>query len=319
MRPPAATRHRLPAAALLGLGLLGGLAQPAAAQAVPPAAPPQAAPPAASAAAPAAPIDPVVARVGGQDIHLSDLSSLAQNLPEQLRGMPPQTLYPMLLEQLIDRQAMALYARKQGLDHDPAVEHAIHQAVDQTLTNALLQRDVGPSLTEPAIKAVYERDYANKPGEMEVHARHILVATEAEADKVIAQLKAGSDFETLAKQVSTEPGAKQSGGDLGWFKKGDMVPEFAAAAFAMKPGQFSQTPVHTQFGWHVIQVLEVRQAPPQTLEQVHDQIRQQLIQQGVQKVQQQAMAGLAVERFNPDGSPQRATDSAEPPPAAPKP
>jgi peptidyl-prolyl cis-trans isomerase C len=260
-----------------------------------------------------------VARVGGQDIHLSDLSSLAQNLPEQLRGMPPQTLYPMLLEQLIDRQAMALYARKQGLDHDPAVEHAIHQAVDQTLTNALLQRDVGPSLTEPAIKAVYERDYANKPGEMEVHARHILVATEAEADKVIAQLKAGSDFETLAKQVSTEPGAKQSGGDLGWFKKGDMVPEFAAAAFAMKPGQFSQTPVHTQFGWHVIQVLEVRQAPPQTLEQVHDQIRQQLIQQGVQKVQQQAMAGLAVERFNPDGSPQRATDSAEPPPAAPKP
>ena len=319
MRP-----SRLPVAALLAATILYCLATPASAQTAPAAAPPTPAnPPTATAMPPGTPpaarVDPVVAKVGDQEIRLSDLSAAAQNLPEQFRGMPPQALYPMLLEQMIDRQAMAIYARKQGLDQQPAVQHAVQQAVDQTLTTALLQRDVGPSLTEPAIQAIYERDYAHKPGEIEVHARHILVATEDEANKVIAQLKGGADFETLAKQVSTEPGAKQSGGDLGYFKKGDMVPEFAAAAFAMKPGEYSQTPVHSQFGWHVIQVLDVRQAAPQTLEQVHDQIRQQLIQDGVQKVQQQAMAGLAVQRFNPDGTPQRATDTAQPPAPAAKP
>jgi peptidyl-prolyl cis-trans isomerase C len=278
---------------------------PARAQTAPPAAPPAAVTP---------PADPVVARVNAEEIHLSDVRAESENLPDQVRAMPPQTLYPMLLDQVVARQALVDLARAQGLDRDPAVQRIINRAINQALTTALLQRDVGPTLSEAAIKAVYERDYASKPGEREVHARHILVATQDAAEKIIAQLKGGADFAALAKAQSTDPSGAQNGGDLGFFKKGDMVPEFATAAFAMKPGTFSDTPVHSQFGWHVIRVIEVRDAPPQTLEQMHDQIRQQLIQAGVQKVEAKAMAAVTVQKFNPDGSAPRVTDSAKPPP-----
>jgi peptidyl-prolyl cis-trans isomerase C len=316
--PALSTRVLLLAGALGVSALSAALPRTAAAQAAPAAPTAQAVPaPPAPAAAQPAPRDPVVARVNGHEVHLSDVNAVADTLPEQLRAMPVQQLYPMLLDQVVGRLALADLARSQGLDHDPAVAQAMDRAADQALTTALLQRDVGPSLSEAAIRAVYERDYANKPGEREVHARHILVPTQEAAQKIIDQLKAGGDFAALAKAQSTEPGAAQSGGDLGFFKQGDMVPEFAAAAFALKPGDYTTTPVHTQFGWHVIQALEVRESPPQTLEQMHDQIRQQLIQTGVQKVQAQAMAAVKVERFNPDGSPVRATDSAVPPPAPP--
>ncbi|HTI84897.1 MAG TPA: peptidylprolyl isomerase, partial [Acetobacteraceae bacterium] len=105
------------------------------------------------------------------------------------------------------------------------------------------------------------------------------------------------------------------GGDLGFFKKDEMVPEFANAAFALQPGQTSQTPVHTQFGWHVIMVVEKKQDQPPTFEQARDELRQQVIKDGVKQAVAQARADVSVEKFNLDGSPIRATDSAVPPPA----
>ena len=255
------------------------------------------------AAAPAkAPGDPVVARVGSDEIHASELSEAAQALPEELRGMPPTSLYPILLDQLVDRQVVVIAARKQGLERDPAVQRMVARATDSALQNALLTREIAPTLTDDAIRARYERDMAGKPGESEVHARHILVADEETANKVIAELKGGADFAELAKKYSTDPGA-QSGGDLGFFKKGDMLPEFSSAAFALKPGETTQTPVKTRFGWHVIQVQDVRTAAPPAYEQVRDQIRQSLIQEGVTRVLTAAKTGLPIEKFNPDGSP----------------
>jgi peptidyl-prolyl cis-trans isomerase C len=267
----------------------------------------------AAAQSPTPPADPVVARVDGTDIHLSDISDAARSLPDT-QGMPPQVLFPMILDRLISTDAVAEAARKQGIDKDPTVQHQIARATDQVLTNTLFTREVGPTITEDAIKAAYDQDYAGKGGEEEIHARHILVASEAEAKNIIAQLKAGGDFAKLAAQYSTEPGAGARGGDLGFFKKGDMVPEFANAAFAMKPGQTSTAPVHTQFGWHVIKVEEVKTDPAPTLEQVHDEIRTKLIQAGVKKVVDQAMAQATIQRFNMDGTTPKATDLAEPPP-----
>lgn len=284
---------------------------PALAQAPAPPSAPSASPPANA----AAPADPVVAKVNGQPIHLSDLNQAAQSLPPQLRGIPPQTLFPMLLDQQIDRKALVQEARKTGLDKDPAVQRQMALAEDSALQSALLSKQVGPSVTEEAIRARYEKEMADKPGQEEVHARHILVPTEEEAKKVIAELKKGADFATLAKQYSKDPGAAQ-GGDLGWFKKDEMVPAFSAAAFAMKPGQVSDKPVKTEFGWHVIQLEEKRRAEPPTFEQAHDGLRQKMIQEGVQKAVQQARADVTVEKFNMDGSPQRPTDTAQPPPAA---
>jgi len=295
------------------LAAAAALACPLAWAQTPPAPP---APPAPAGQA-AAPLDPVVARVNTEEIHLSDIAAVAQSLPAQYHNMPNNVLYPLLLDQAIDRTAIVLQARKQGLDHDPGVQRQMQHAQEQVLADALMRREVTPLVTEDAVRARYDRDVANKPGEEEVHARHILVASEAEANKIIAELKKGGDFVAIAKARSTDSGAAQ-GGDLGFFKKGDMLPEFAAAAFALKPGQFTDKPVKTQYGWHVIKAEERRTAPPPTYAEAHDGLRQQIIQESVQKVVAEARAGLTVAKFNADGSPMRATDKAEPPPA-PKP
>jgi peptidyl-prolyl cis-trans isomerase C len=296
-------------AAAVALAALTGVAGAQTTDAPAPAAPP------AATATPAARPDPVVARVNGAEIHLSDVQEAIAGLPEEYRSMPPQMLFPMLLDQLIDRKAVVLLARKEGLQDDPAVKKQIARAEDATLQNALFSRDIGPQVTEAKVKERYEATVANKPGEEEVHAAHILVAKEDDAKSIIAELDKGGDFAALAKAHSTDPGAAQ-GGDLGFFKKADMLPEFSAAAFALEPGKITQEPIHTQYGWHVIKLIERRTAPAPTFEQAHDQIRQEMIQAGVKQVVAEARQGLTVEKFNPDGSTPKATDAAEPPPAA---
>jgi peptidyl-prolyl cis-trans isomerase C len=311
----------MPRLGLVAGALLLGQAGPSFAQATPPASgPAQVTPPAASApsgTAPAASADPVVAKVNGNPILLSDVSEAAKTLPPQMQGVPGQVLFPMVLDQLVDREALVHEARKDGLDKDPAVQKQMAAASDRALQTALIAKEVGPLVTEQAVRARYDQDVAGKPGEEEVHARHILVPTEAEAKDIIAQLKKGADFAALAKQKSKDPGAAQ-GGDLGFFKKTDMVPEFADAAFALKPGQFSQTPVHTQFGWHVIKVDERKRDEPPTYEQAHDELRQKMIQEDVQKVLAEARKDSTIERFNMDGSPVQA-GSPPPSPAPVKP
>ena len=261
-----------------------------------------------------APDDPVVAKVNGSPIHLSELKDAVQALPENMRQLPQAALYPMLLDQLIDARALVVEAHKTGLDKDPAVQRQMAAAEDRALQQALLSKDVGPTVTDAAVRARYDQDIAGKPGEEEVHAKHILVDNEDDAKKIIDQLKGGADFAALAKQYSKDPTAAEQGGDLGFFKKDDMVPEFADAAFALKPGEISPAPVHSQFGWHVILVVEHRNAQPPSYNKARDELRQKMIQEGVQKVVAQARASVSVEKFNLDGSPIRATDQAEPPP-----
>ena len=274
-----------------------------------------AAPPAAAPASATAQPDPVVATVNGAAIHLSDVTEAAQSLPDEVRSMPPAVLFPMLLDQMVDRQALVIAAKKSGLEHDPAVEHAMARSSDQVLQNALLSREIAPSVTDAALHARYDATIANKPGEEEVHARHILVDSEDKAKAVIAQLDKGADFAAVAKKESSDPAAA-NGGDLGFFKKNDMVPEFANAAFALKPGEITQTPIHTQFGWHVIKLDERRSAPVPTFEQSRDELRQEIIQQGVRTAVAKARDGLKIEEFNMDGTPAAPASPAAPNPTA---
>ncbi|ABI61521.1 Peptidyl-prolyl cis-trans isomerase [Granulibacter bethesdensis CGDNIH1] len=269
---------------------------------------------AASAQKAAPPPSTVVGRVNGADIHLGDLEDAARNLPEQMRQAPPQVIYPILLNQMLQREALVQAARKEGLDKKPDVAADMKRAANQTLQNDYIREHVGPLLTDEALRKKFDKELAGKPGEEEVHARHILVPTEDEAKRIIAELKAGGDFAKIAKERSKDPGAA-NGGDLGFFKQADMVPEFSKAAFALKNNEVSPTPVHTQFGWHVIQTLEHRRAPAQTFEQARDQLRQQVIQDGVKDLVTNAMKGAKVERFNPDGS----VPKPEAAPAAPAP
>ncbi|MGH6681049.1 MAG: peptidylprolyl isomerase, partial [Bradyrhizobium sp.] len=190
-----------------------------------------------AATAPAA-ADPVVARVNGQAIHLSDVKAAIAGLPANVRAMPPDQLYPKLLDSMVSAQALADAARKMGIDKDPAVQRQIESAANQVLDNALLSKVVLPAITDQALQARYQKEIAGKPGAEEVHARHILVDSEAQAKEIIAELNKGADFGALAKKYSKDPGAAD-GGDLGFFKRDEMVPAFADAAFALKPGQYT--------------------------------------------------------------------------------
>jgi len=289
---------RLPVCTLLACTLLAGAAlMPGFAQAQ----------------APAAPSDPIVAKVDGQPIHLSDVADIARTLPPQAQALPLPQLYPMLLDQLIDARAVAAEARRKGLDKDPDIRRQVDAASQRAFESAVLQKEVGPAVTETALRARYDREIAGKPGIEEVHARHILVDTEALAVTIIAELGKGGDFGALSTKHSKDPGAARSGGDLGFFKKDDMVPEFAVAAFALKDGQVSPAPVKTQFGWHVIQTIERRQAAAEAYEQARDALREKTIQDGVRAVVDRARAAVTVEKFNLDGSVPRATDGAMPP------
>ena len=246
--------------------------------------------------------DPVVATVNGIKIHMSQIQADAQNLPPQAQQLSPQQLLPLLINQEVDRKALLIAAQKENLESDPAVAARMKAAADVQLENAYVQKAVAAQVTDTAVQAEYNRDYAGKPGPEQVDARHILVSSEAQAEDIIKQLNKGADFAKLAEKYSIDPGAK-NGGELGWFSKDEMVPAFADAAFALKKGQYTKTPVHTQFGWHVILNEGHRTAPTPTLADVQDQIRQKLSDQVVQATLDKVRSQVKVQVFGPDGKP----------------
>ena len=255
--------------------------------------------------APAKGANTVVATVDGLPIRMSDVANAARTLPPQVQQqMPPDKLFPLLVKQLVSGKAVQVLAKKQGLDKDPEIAHQMQAAADQVLQGEALRRAVLPKVDEEAIKAAYDKEYAGKPGEPEVHARHILVDSEAKAKDVIAQLDKGAKFDELAKKMGDpKDPSTQQGGDLGFFKKADMLKEFSDVAFTLKPNEYTKTPVHTRYGWHVIQVLETRTSQPPTYDQVHDDIRQKLLQADAKAYIAGAEAQVKVQLFNADGTP----------------
>jgi peptidyl-prolyl cis-trans isomerase C len=256
------------------------------------------------------PADPVVANVDGHPIYLSQLGQAVQSLPENMRTMPFESIYPLLLDRMIDHEALVLLARREKLDEDPKVVRQIDEATARVLEGALLARTVMPEVTEDAINARYKRDFADQSAVEEVHARHILVGTETEAKWVIQELGKGADFVALAKRFSKDPDAAR-GGDVGFIRRNQVWPGFADLVFSLKPGEIGQTPVYNEFGWHVVQTLERRTVPPPTFAQVHEAIRQQLLQEAVQRVVAQARDGLRVHKFNITGAPSEKTTGSE--------
>ena len=246
--------------------------------------------------------DPVVASVNGMKIYMSDIQRDAQSLPPQAQQLPPDKLYPLLVNQEIDRKALLIAAKKQGLDKKPEVIKAMQHAANMQLENAYVQEHVAPAVTATQVQAAYNRDYAGKPGPEQVEARHILVKTKAEAEKIIDELNHGANFAKLADKDSIDPGAK-NGGQLGWFSKDEMVPAFADAAFALKPGEYTKTPVQTQFGWHVILCEGKRQGPTPKLSDVEDQIKQQLADAAIQKTLDDVRGQVKIVTYDDKGKP----------------
>jgi peptidyl-prolyl cis-trans isomerase C len=214
--------------------------------------------------------DPVVARVNGIDIHGSDLAFAEEEIGGNMPNIPPEQKRDYLINYLVDVIVLSQAADQQKLSDRPEIKHRLTFDRNRLLMEALLQ-DVGhAALSEQEEHKVYDDAVKQVKNEEEVHARHILVQTEEEAKAIIVQLKGGADFATLAKEKSKDPGAAD-GGDLGYFTREQMVPEFAEAAFRLDKGQISD-PVKTQFGWHVIKVEDKRIKPTPTFEQVKPQI-----------------------------------------------
>jgi peptidyl-prolyl cis-trans isomerase C len=273
----------------------------------------QAAPPAAG----AAPLkDPVVAIVNGQPLHLSELEIAQQSLPQQYRNMPMAAVFPALLDRIIDSKLVVQDGRKNKVTDDVAYKKRMAFVEEQVVQDFWLQKQIAAKVTPEKMRAKYEERLKSMPSEEEVHARHILVATEDEAKAIIADLKKGTDFEKLAKDKSTDKASGAEGGDLGWFKKADMVKEFADAAFALKKDALTDTPVKTQFGYHVIRLDDRRQAPPPSFDEMAEQIREEMAREAVTAMLNELRSGAKIEKFNIDGSkPAPATPAA--PPAAP--
>ena len=235
------------------------------------------------------------------------------------------------LDNLIRAQVVAEQAVKDGVDKTGEAAYMLELARLNVLEQSMQERylkDRQP--TDQELRAEYETQFAQMP-KTEYHARHILVATEPFAQKIIERLDKGEKFDALAKSESMDS-SKNNGGDLGWFTPGRMVPEFAGAVMALKPGEYTHKPVQTQYGWHVIQLLETREvaAPP------FDQVRQRLVQvlqaKKFRTYQDELLRSAKVEKFldktaaaapgaaeSPAAPPAAAPPAAAPPPPAPTP
>ncbi len=217
----------------------------------------------------------------------SDISGFYNTLPPQYRQVPYAQIRGQLVERMVEQTLVADAARKAGLHKDPSVKQRIIAIERSLLNEAYLSRIMQKELTEEKVRDAYQKSIALQPKREEVHARHILVKTKAEADAIIAQLKKGADFAKLAKEKSTGPSGK-NGGDLGFFADGQMVPPFSKAAFALDKGQITETPVKTRFGYHVIKVEGRRVAGQEKYEQASAKIRASL----QDKIFEKIMTGL---------------------------
>jgi peptidyl-prolyl cis-trans isomerase C len=245
--------------------------------------------------------NPVIASVDGYPIHLQELRVAMQTLPERLRTMPFETLYPVLVDRLVDHQALVIMAKRAGLEDSPAIKQEIRRATERILEAAYLDREAAPKVTAQAVQAAYRRQYANRPAAEEVRARHILVTTEAEARRIIEELRQGADFATIARTVSKDPDG-QNGGDLGFFRREQVWPAFGDLAFSLLPGQIAADPIRNEYGWHVVKVDEKRFVAAPGFSDIEPALRQELLAQAVQDAVDKARGQVIIRRFNLDGS-----------------
>jgi peptidyl-prolyl cis-trans isomerase C len=292
MTPIFSARSRTAAAALaLGLGAALSFAHPALA-------------------------DPkVLAKVDGQPITEADIADamtdIGPSLPQKLEGAARQKY---VLDYLVDLKLAAKKAEADKLTSTPEFERRMAYYHDKLAMEQLLGAVGKAATTEEAERKAYEEAAKSEPPQQEIHARHILLPSEDEAKKALARVKGGEDFAKVATELSKDPSG--NGGDLGWFTKDRMVPEFSDAAFKLKEGEISE-PVKTQFGWHVIKIEGVRTKSFPPFEQVKDQAARYVSQKAEQDAILQLHNAAKIELFDADGKPLPETPVADPSKMAP--
>ena len=228
-------------------------------------------------------IDTVVATVNGKDITVGHMIVARASLPEQYQQLPDEVLFAGILDQLIQQTALADTFTG---DLPARVTLSLDNETRSLTAGEVIEGVMAQPISDEAIQAAYDEQYANVDLGEEYDASHILVETEEEAKAIVEELADGADFAETAMEKSTGPSGP-GGGSLGWFGAGQMVPAFEAAVAAMEPGAVSD-PVKTKFGWHVIKLNEIRTTEVPTLESVRDeldlQVRQTLVQAEIEKI-----------------------------------
>ena len=240
----------------------------------------------------------VVARVDGVEITEADLANAQSALGAEAAGMPAGIRRRQAMEFLITNQLMAEAGSKKNLQDDPTFEQRMKTYRRLALSELFFEKDIRGAVTEAEAKKVYDKRVSEFEPQLQVRARHILVEKQEEARDIIKRLGKGEDFAKLAKAHSKDAGA-EAGGDLGYFGKGDMVKSFDEAVFALEVNKISE-PVQTQFGWHVVEVLEKGNTKPNSFEDDEGRIMTELIQQRMGKVVGELRAKAKVEITDPE-------------------
>lgn len=242
--------------------------------------------------------NPVVARVNGHEIRWAEVVSSADDLPARYREQI-ESVFPALLDRLVDLRLLADAARAEGLGEDAALRRRIAAYEDRLLSGALLERYLAENVTTAALRERYDALVAARRGDREIRARHILVDSREAAAAAIARLDAGEVFISLATELSQGTSAPR-GGDLGYFHPSRMPPAFAEAVLALEPGEYSREPVETEFGWHVILLVDRRADDIPSFLDMQDKLREDATKLAVDRLLLALRQDAALEMFPED-------------------
>lgn len=236
----------------------------------------------ANAAGKKADADMVVATVNGVKITLSDMQDVKQMTNPQIAALPMNAVFEPLLDNLINTQVVAQAAKEAKIQDSAEYKKMMKSLENQILMQLYLKQQAQKMQTKAKLTEMYEQYKRNNPPQEEMSAAHILLKTEKEARDVIKQLEKGADFADLANKLSENKGLE--GGDLGYFTRELMVPEFSEAAFRMKEGEISKTPVKTQFGWHIIKAGPRRLTEVPSFEEMEKELTQMQATEAVEEI-----------------------------------
>ena len=230
-----------------------------------------------------------VGTVNGETIWLDDVMRQAERLPAKFRQAPMESYFNQLVTDMVDAKIAADAARAAKYDTKKEIASAMKTAADRVLAESWIGEKISNEVNDAAIEKAYKTFVADTASREQVTAAHILVATEDEAKAIIASLEQGADFAEMAKTKSTGPSGP-NGGSLGKFGRGQMVPVFENAAFALDNGKITPQPVQTQFGWHEIKVESKEIAPAPKIEDMRGQLVKTLSTQALGRVLEELRA-----------------------------
>ena len=238
----------------------------------------------------------VVAKVNGDEIQLKEVLDIIDQLPLDYQNQPLASYFDQIVDEVINTRLAAKAGEKSDLSDDPIVIEAMRIAAQKVLAENWLRLELAKSVTQEALAKAYDAYVADTTSREEIRASHILLEDEKTAVSVIKKLKEGSDFAQLAREMSTGPSGP-NGGDLGYFGRGAMVRIFEQAAFGLEVGGFTNTPVQSQFGWHVIMLFDKRISDAKSKEEMSQQLAQNITKISFARIIETLRANAEIEKI----------------------